>query len=160
MADIKARRSPPTEPRSAVRFGFGGYGLKNDGSVRTNGLGVGAVTNSTPKTNYEIIPCYGAATITVRLKVATTTGTLDLFPVGPDFNPDQGIVDDLAFASLVGTIYSTGNPTQVAVGASTEVVITYTGKGEGYLLIKYVGTAVGAGTVTYCDVSWLMQSGA
>jgi len=159
MADVRARHTPKALPRPHVRFGLDGYGVKKDGTLRVNGLAVGAVTNSTPKTNYELVPCYGGATITVRLKVATTTGTLDLFAVGPDFNPEQGIVDDLAFASLVGTIYTTGNPAQVAVPASTEVLITYTGKGEGYLLIKYVGTAVGAGTVTYCDVSTLLQGG-
>lgn len=157
MSDVKARHTPKSLPRAHVRFGLDGYGLKN-GAVRTNGLAVGSVTN-TAKTNYEVIPCYGAVSITVRLKVATTTGTLDLLGVGPDFNPEQGVIDDVAFGSLVGTVYITGFPTQVAIAAGVENIITYVGKGEGFLLIKFAGTGGGAGTVTYCDVSTLMQGG-
>ena len=50
-----------------------------------------------------------------------------------------------------------GNPAQVPILANTEAIATYSGKGEGWLIIKFSGTA--AGTVTYCDVSQLMQSG-
>jgi len=147
MADFKARHTPKALPRAHVRFD----------KVRTFGLAPATVTAST-QVNYEIVPLYGAASVTARLKTATNGGTLDMFAVGPDFNPEQGAVDNITFASLVGTIYTTGNPTQVAVTAGTEAVITYVGKGEGWLLIKFTGT-VGAGTITYCDVSFLMQAG-
>ena len=138
------------------RFGFGAVGLKKDGTLRTLGLGVGVAT-ANGQVNYEVIPIFGAATVTARLKVSGNGGTLDMFSVGPDFNPEQGAVDNTAYGSLVGTIHTSGNPSQVAVTAGTEAIITWTGKGEGYLIIKYTG-AVGAGAITYCDVSQHPQS--
>lgn len=156
MADVKARKAPAPIPRQIIRFGLDGVGLKKDGSARTLGLAVGVVT-ANGQINYEVIPCFGAASISVRLKVSGNGGTLDLFSVGPDFNPEQGAVDNTAFASLVGTIHTSGNPSQVAITAGTEAIITWTGKGEGYLIIKYTG-AVGAGAITYCDVAWHHQS--
>lgn len=150
MADVKAKRQIPALARPIGRYGVDGYGASKDGTYRSLGLAVGKATaNGTVQ--YEIVPVFGAATVSVRIKTATNGGTIDLFGVGPDFNPEQGIVDNLAFGSLVGTIYATGNPTQVAVAAATEVIITYTCKGESYLIIKFTGT-VGAGTITYCDV--------
>jgi hypothetical protein len=156
MADAKAMKSPNPQIRPMIRFGFGAVGVKKDGSLRSLGLGVGVAT-ANGQINYEVIPIFGAASVSVRLKVATNGGTLDLFSVGPDFNPEQGAIDNTAFGSLVGTIHTTGNPSQVAVTAGTEAIITWTGKGEGYLIIKYTG-AVGAGTITYCDVAQHPQS--
>lgn len=147
MADVKAMHTPKAIARAHYRFTL----------ARTFGLAPATVT-ANGQVQYEIVPLYGAATVTARIKVSGNGGTLDAFAVGPDFNPEQGSKDNITFASLVGTIYTTGNPTQVAVTAGTEAIITYTGKGEGWLLIKYTG-ATGAGAVTYCDVSTLMQGG-
>ena len=147
MADVKALHTPAALPRAHYRFSL----------VRTFGLAPATVT-ANGQVQYEIVPLYGAISVSARIKVATNGGTLDMFAVGPDFNPEQGSKDNTTFGSLVGTVYTTGNPTQVPVTAGTEAIITYTGKGEGWLLIKYTG-ATGAGTVTYCDVSQLMQSG-
>lgn len=99
---------------------------------------------------YEVVPCYGAAKMRVRIKTAANGGTLDTVFVGPDFDFTQTV----AFASLVGTLYTTGNPAQVAVSAGTEAMIDATCVGEGYLIVKFTGT-VGAGTITYVDVCGL-----
>lgn len=154
MADVKARKTPPPINRPHVRFGFDGYGFNSAGAARTNGLGVGVVTANT-QVNYEVVPLFGMSTVSVRLKV-TNTGTLDFFAVGPDFNPVQGTQDNTVFASLVGTIYTTGAPAQVPILANTEAIITFTGKGEGFGIVKFTGTA--AGVITYCDVSYFHQS--
>lgn len=115
----------------------------------------GALAAGTATSNggvlYEVIPLRGSARVRVRIKTATNGGTLDLLFVGPDFNQQQG-VDAVAFASLTGTVYTTGNPTQVAVTAATEATIVSDCYGEGYAIVKFTGT-VGAGTVTYCDYS-------
>jgi hypothetical protein len=99
---------------------------------------------------WELVDVHGASSVTVRIK-ATNTGAIDLFAVGPDFDVDQ--LPATAYASLVGTIYATGNPTQVAVVANTEAQITFTLKGEGRIIIKFTGGATGA--VTFCDVAML-----
>lgn len=209
---------------------------------------------------YEVVPVYGTATLTTRIKTATNGGTIDVIFVGPDFDPLQesvrpsfttalaganndvkwrareagftgegvtiryldpgapnqalvvsnigravtvslatnggssitstanevraavaanvssdgllfgdnagadtgvGVVTAMAvstlviaFADLVGTQYTTGNPTQVPVTAATEALISAPCKGEGYAIVKF-GGLVGAGTITYCDVSML-----
>lgn len=156
MADVTRKRPPAPVWRPNARFGLNGFGASGDGTYRSLGLAAGKAT-ANGQVNYEVIPVSGCSTVSVRLKTATNGGTLDLFGVGPDFNPDQGIADNTAYASLTGTIYTTGNPSQVAITAGTEAIITYTCKGESYLVIKFSGT-VGAGTITYCDVSWQPMS--
>lgn len=114
----------------------------------TGGLAVAAAFVNT-NVLYEVIPVRGAAKVRVRFK-ATNTGALDLIFVGPDFNQQQA-VDGVAFASLTGTSYTTGNPTQVAIVANTEAKIDSDCYGEGYVIIKFSATATGA--VTFCDAS-------
>lgn len=97
---------------------------------------------------WEVIPIRGAARVKVRFK-ATNTGTLDLFFLGPGFDQDQASAT--AYASLLGTIYTTGNPTQVAIVANTEAQIFSDCYGEGFAIVKFTGTATGA--ITYADVS-------
>jgi hypothetical protein len=96
---------------------------------------------------YEVIPVFGSARFKARIKTAAAGGTLDLVFVGPDFDPAQVV----AFASLAGTQYSTGNPTQVAVTAGTATEISTDCYGEGYLIVKFTGG--GTGTISYCDTS-------
>lgn len=111
-----------------------------------------APTTAFANTNvkYAIVPVLGAASLTARIKTATAGGTIDIVFVGPDFPSDQNDVGTLAFASLVGTLYTSGNPTQVAVVAGTEVLITATCHGECFAIIKFTGT--GTGTITFVDV--------
>lgn len=111
-------------------------------------LGALAPTTAFANTNvrYEIVPVLGAASLTARIKTGTAGGTIDIVFVGPDFAADQ----TAAFASLVGTLYTSGNPTQVAVVAGTEVLITATCHGECFAIIKFTGT--GTGTITFVDV--------
>ena len=56
-----------------------------------------------------------------------------------------------AFASLAWTIYTSNNPTAVAVVAATETVIKATVEGENYAIIKF--TANVGGSIAYVDVS-------
>jgi hypothetical protein len=114
----------------------------------TGQLAAGAATANTAII-YEVIPVRGAARVKVRLKV-TNTGTLDLLFVGPDFNQQQA-VDGVAFGSLTGTVYTTGNPAQVAIVANTENSISSDCYGESYAIVKFTGSATGA--ISYCDVS-------
>ena len=97
-------RVPPDQSRPSYR-------LKGQ-------LAAGAAT-SNGGILYELIPVRGSARVRVRIKTASNGGTLDLFFVGPDFNQQQA-EDGVAYGSLTGTIYTTGNPTQVAVTAGTE----------------------------------------
>jgi hypothetical protein len=100
---------------------------------------------------YKVVPILGAASLSVRFK--GNAGALDIVFLGPDFNPDQDLNNGgtpIAFASLVGTKYTSGNPVQVAIVAATENIITATCHGENYALIKF--TPSENGTVTYCDV--------
>lgn len=126
--------------------------------IRRLGVNGDRNTNFTPGKTFAnngvlwaVIPVFGAATLTVRLKAATAGGTLDVFALGPDFDITQP--QSTAYASLEGTIYTTGNPTQVAIVAGTENIITLNTLGEGFAIIKFTGG--GSGTITYCDV---MQS--
>lgn len=113
-------------------------------------LAAGAVT-SNGGILYEIVPVFGQSSVSARIKTSGNGGTIDMIFVGPDFDPAQA-KDAIAFGSLKGTLYTTGNPAQVPVSAGTEVVITATPKGEGYVIIKFTGT-VGAGAITFCDVA-------
>lgn len=132
-------RTPPAKFRPSFRF--------KDASLLAPTT---AFANTGIK--YAIVPVFGAASVTVRIKTASAGGTIDLFFVGPDFAPDQ----TAAYASLVGTIYTTGNATQVAVSAGTEALITIACAGENYVLVKFTGG--GTGTITYCDVCQLPVS--
>src|SRR4051812_13553228 len=67
---------------------------------------------------WELVPVFGSARVKVRIKTASNGGTIELIPVGPDFDPDQASAT--AFASLTGTPYTTGGPASVAVVAGTE----------------------------------------
>lgn len=115
----------------------------------TANLAVGTAT-SNGGILWEVVPVRGASRFRARIKTASNGGTLDVFPVGPDFDPAQ--LPATAYASLTGTIYTTGVATQAAVTAGTEATCTLDLYGESYVLVKFTGT-VGAGTVTYCDVS-------
>lgn len=107
-------------------------------------LAAGAATANTVKL-YLLVPVLGASSVSARLK-SGSAGTLDIFFVGPDFPCDQTV----AYTSLVGTIYTTGAPTQVNVSANTEALITAPCLGENYALIVFTPSATS--TVTYCDV--------
>lgn len=115
----------------------------------------GALAAGTATSNggvlYEVIPVRGSARVRVRIKTATNGGTLDVFFVGPDFNQQQS-VDGVAYASLVGTIYTTGNGTQASVTAGTEAKVDVDCYGESYAIVKFTGS-VGAGVITFVDVS-------
>ena len=100
---------------------------------------------------YEVVPVRGSARLRVRIKTASNGGTLDVFFVGPDFNQQQS-GESVAYGSLTGTIYTTGNGTQASVTAGTEAKIDVDCYGESYAIVKFVGS-VGAGTITYADVS-------
>lgn len=113
----------------------------------TGALATGAAT-SNGGILYEVVPVRGSARFRCRIKTAGNGGTLDLVFVGPDFDTAQTV----AYGSLAGTLYTTGNPAQVAVTAGTEATITTDCYGEGFLLVKFTGSG-GAGTITFCDVS-------
>src|SRR3954465_15355080 len=114
MADAKAMKSPNPQIRPMIRFGFGAVGVKKDGSLRSLGLGVGVAT-ANGQINYEVIPIFGAASASVRLKVATNGGAPALFSVGPGLHPEQGAVHNAANGSLVGRSHTPGSPSQVGV---------------------------------------------
>ncbi len=117
---------------------------------RLNGnLAPGAVT-ANGGVLWELVELFGAARARVRIKTVTNGGTIDIVFVGPDFPFDQA--NATAYASLVGTKYSTGNPSQVAVTGGTEAKIDFDCYGEQRALVKFTGT-VGAGAIGYCDVS-------
>lgn len=119
------------------------------GTQANNGLAVG---NTFANTNvlYETAKVQGAARLRVRIKTASAGGTLDVFFVGPDFDLTQPL-SGVAYASLTGTIYATGNGAQATVAAGTENKVDVDCYGEGYALIKF--TATGTGSVTFCDWS-------
>lgn len=63
----------------------------------------------------------------------------------------------IAYASLVGTKYTTGDVTD-SVSAGTEMMLQAPCFGDGYAIIKFTGG--GTGTVTFCDIAYLKsQSG-
>lgn len=140
-----------TVASSGPRIGYRSPGMTPRGIYRCqNGLAAGTATaNGT--TIYEIVPVSGALRIRVRIKTATNGGTLDVFGLGPDFDLTQAQAG-VAYGSLTGTIYSTGNPTQVVVAAGTESKADIDLYGEEYVVLKFSGTT-GAGTITYVDVS-------
>lgn len=121
----------------------------------TSGLKAGAAT-SNGGVIYEVVPVFGSSRLRVRIKVATNGGSLDVIPVGPDFDVTAAGVaaGSTAFASLVGTQYTTGGSLANAVTAGTEVKADLDLYGESYVILKYTG-ATGAGTITYADVSQL-----
>lgn len=116
----------------------------------TGQLAAGAAT-SNGGVLWEAIAVRGSARVRARILTATNGGTIDLVFVGPNFDPGTPTA---AYASIVGTKYTTGNPTQVAVTAGTEATIVADCYGEGYLLVVFTGS-VGAGVITFCDVSQL-----
>lgn len=120
-----------------------------------NGLAAGTAT-SNGGIIYEVVPVFGSARLRVRIKVATNGGTLDVIPIGPDFDmTSPGAVSGAtAFASLTGTQYTTGGSTGNAVTAGTELKVDLDLYGEAYVLLKYTGST-GAGSITYVDVSQL-----
>ena len=105
-------------------------------------LAVGAAFDNTDVLQ-QLVPTSGSARLRVRIKTATAGGTLDIVLYGPDTDPDR--------ATLTGTGYTTGNPTQVTVSSGTEAKIDVDLYGENFALVKFTGT--GTGTVTYADVS-------
>lgn len=137
-------RQPEDASRGAIRF------------TAPSLLAAGTATAATGVL-YDIIPVRGSAKLRVRIKTATNGGTLDVVLLGPDFDVQQARGTQgaaaVAFASLVGTQYTTGNPAQVPVTAGTEAKIDITDlSGESYALVKFTGT-VGVGSITYVDVS-------
>ena len=120
-----------------------------------NGLAAGTAT-SNGGVIYEIVPIFGSSRVRVRIKVATNGGSLDVIPVGPDFDvtSNGAVAGSTAFASLVGTQYTTGGSTSNAVTAGTELKVDLDIYGESYLLLKYTGST-GAGSITYVDVCQL-----
>lgn len=123
--------------------------LKSDKSNGTLKAGTAFVNTNV---RYEIVNVAGMSKITVRAK-ATAAGTLDIFFIGPDVDIDAVIQNDTAYASIAGTIYTTGNATQGTLVANTEQVVTVACSGEDYVIIKFTGTATGA--ITYVDVAML-----
>lgn len=135
-------RSPDRIPRPLRRL----TGQLAAGSATSNG-GI----------QYECIPVAGALRMRVTILTATNGGTLDVIRMGPDFSPDQLSPTPPAYAAIVGTKYTTGNGT-AAVTAGTEAKIDLDLYGESYVLVKFTGS-VGAGTISYCDVGQLAESG-
>lgn len=134
-------RNPPAEARAPMR-------CKRSLAAGVN-VGIGAVV-------YEIIPVFGAFRTRIRAKAAVGM-TLDIIAVGPDFEPDQE-QRGIAFASLKGTLYTTANPTQLALAAGVEGNKDLDLYGEGYLILKVTGGA-GAGILNYVDVLQLPNCG-
>lgn len=107
-------------------------------------------------TKYAIIPIAGATTVRVRGKVVTADATLDYFFLPPDYDVDQAqptaaSPTGVAYASLVGTKYTSPALTQLALTAGTEAKSDITVVGEAFLLILLTGG--GTGTIGFVDVS-------
>lgn len=119
--------------------------------IRCKGQLAAGVVTSNGGILYEIHQVGGCARFKARIKTSGNGGTIDAFFVGPDVDIDVVVKNAPAFGSIVGTIYSTGGPAQVAVVAGTESQIFADCYGEGYVILKFTGT-VGAGAITYCDV--------
>lgn len=115
----------------------------------TYGLGAGVAFAVADGPHWELVSIWGTSTLTVRIKTATAGGQLDIIPVGPDFDLDKQPTTT-QFSALVGTIYTTGVASSVAVAATTEAIANLPCHGEGYALVKF--TPSGTGTITYCDV--------
>lgn len=125
---------------------------------RLNGQGVSyglraGQTFANTNVRYEVVSVSGMSKVTARIKTASAGGTLDIFFIGPDIDVDALVKNDTAYASIVGTIYTTGKATQAAIVAGTENVATVACNGEDYAVIVFTGG--GTGTVTFCDVSVL-----
>lgn len=123
------------------------------GTASNYGLGPTLAT-SNGGVRYEVISVSGMQKGVVRIKTATNGGTLDVFFIGPDVDVAALKAGNIAYASIAGTIYTTGNATQGAVTAGTEQIVTFNCAGEDYAVVKFTGT-VGAGTITYVDVATL-----
>lgn len=144
MAADASIRTPSSKPKPQRRLG----GLLAPGATVLNGV------------YYVVVPCYGLQKLVARIKVSGNNGTIDIVFVGPDFQQDQALGAAAAAAgynAAIGTKYTSGNPTQVAVTAGTEAIITATCNGEHYALIKYT-QLVGVGAIVYCDVAGLALS--
>lgn len=120
-------------------------------SGKTNGTLAAGTSFANTNVRYEIHNVSGCSSVSARIKTATAGGTLDLFFVGPDVDIDSIIANDTAYASIGGTIYTTGNATQGTVTAGTECLVTATCHGEDFVIVKFTGG--GSGTITYCDVA-------
>lgn len=99
---------------------------------------------------YEVHAVAGCARVVARILTDTADGTIELLFAGPDLDLDKLAASAIAFASIPGTIYTTGNPAGVAVVAGTESRIAADCYGEGYVIVKFTGG--GTGTITYCDI--------
>lgn len=126
--------------------------------LRLNGQGVNyglragqAFANTNVR--YEVVCVSGMQKVVARIKTASAGGTLDIFFIGPDVDIAALLAGDVAYASIVGTIYTTGNATQGAVVAGTEQTVNANCNGEDYCVVKFTGT--GTGTITYCDMARL-----
>jgi hypothetical protein len=98
---------------------------------------------------YEVVCVSGMNKVTARIKTATAGGTLDIFFIGPDVDVEALVKNDTAYASIVGTIYTTGNATQGACrgnGADRDGRVQRRGL-RGHRVHRR-----GTGTVTFCDV--------
>lgn len=124
--------------------------------LRSDNTTNGTLKAATPFVNndvrYEIVNVAGMSKITVRAK-ATAAAKVDIFFLGPDVDIEATIKNDVAYASIVGTIYSTGAGTQMTLVANTENLVTVAMSGEDFAIIKLTGNATGA--VTFVDVSML-----
>lgn len=125
-----ARGYPSPIPRPAIR-------LKGV----SPGLGVGVAFENT-NVRSEVVATHGSARIRARIKTAAAGGTIQLIPLGPDYNPETG---------TGGTEYTSGVSASTAVVAATEMNVDLDLYGENFVLVKFVGS--GTGTITYCDVS-------
>lgn len=121
------------------------------GTGTNYGLGVGTAFVSTG-VHYEMVCVAGMQKISVRAK-CTNTGTIDIFFLGPDVDIEALLRGNVAYASIAGTIYTSGGATQGTLVANTELQVTATPQGEDYAVVKLTGTATGA--VTYIDVATL-----
>lgn len=101
---------------------------------------------------YNVHAVAGCARVITRLKTVTGGGNLELLFCGPDFDGDRVAALAPAYSTIAtyGTVYTTGNPTVVAVVAGTEQAIVSEVYGEGLCIIKF--TANVAGSIAYCDI--------
>lgn len=121
-------------------------------SGNTNGTLKAGTTFANTDVRYEIVNVAGMSKITVRAK-ATAAAKVDIFFLGPDVDIDAVIKNDTAYASIAGTIYTSGGATQGTLVANTENLVTVACSGEDYAIVKLTGNASGA--ITFMDVSML-----
>jgi hypothetical protein len=155
---------------TAKEAGFAGTNISvtyvNGGNNQTLSVAVsGKAITVNLATNGGGTPTSTAAQVVAAIAASTAANNL----VSCAYGSDGGIGDGsgvpvavaqtflfIAYSALGGTLYTSGNPSQLALTAGTEAKTDIDCYGEGYVLLKLTGS--GTGTVTYIDVSQLPES--